>query len=356
MRVTPGGIYIPDYLAPNPIVNAGLNLWSEATSFASIADGTWTADNWIYNKAGAVIHDASRSTDVPSPGALMAVAPYSLLLDVTTADGSIEAGDYCTISTRIEGFNYQGYAQQVCALSFWVKASKTGIHCVFCRNAGNNRSLVLEYPILTADTWEYKTLVLPASPSAGTWDYTSGRGLQIGWTLAAGTTFQAPAGAWAAGDFKSSANQVNELDSTANNFRIWGPMLVRGSQAVPLIPVPYWLEQLRALRYYELIQSAGSLFPFAQGYMTTTTLANIILSYVPKRATPTVTYDSTPSNYQVLVSGGAFDCSAVTTVAGPYTDRVLIQATSGTALTAGFGVALAGKNATPFIKIASRIP
>jgi hypothetical protein len=76
-------------------------------------------------------------------------------------------------------------------LSFWVKATKTGIYSVSAKPSSNNASCVLEYTINQADTWEFKTLIFPApSASNGTWDYTNGWGIEFLWSLAQGSTYK----------------------------------------------------------------------------------------------------------------------------------------------------------------------
>jgi hypothetical protein len=209
-------VFTPDTIE-NPLVNPTFNLWLDGTSFTSWAGG-YTAEGWTYDKVGDGFHDITRSTDVPVASALSPLVKYSMKLDVVTADTSIAASDLYVIGQKIEGNNIQPFLERDFCLPFWVKSSKTGIHCVSFRNNGFDRSYVAEYTINAANTWEYKVVKVPASPSAGTWNYTNVVGLRIYFALMAGTTFQGPAGSWVTGNFLCSANQVNEMDSTANDF------------------------------------------------------------------------------------------------------------------------------------------
>jgi hypothetical protein len=104
-------------------------------------------------------------------------------------------------------------------LSFWVKATVTGIYCISLSNGANNRSFIREYTVSASDTWERKVITFPTDTS-GTWLYDSGIGLQVYWTIMAGSGFQIAADTWTAAGAYATANQVNGFSSTANNFKL----------------------------------------------------------------------------------------------------------------------------------------
>jgi hypothetical protein len=234
---------------PQPIINGGFDIWQRGTSFATIADAAYSVDRWRYGKVGAMVHTVSRSTDVPAVSSTSPLQNYSALIDCTTVDSSIAAGDYCVFSQRIEGFRFLGFAQREFTLSFWVKGTKTGIHCVAFRNSVPDRSYVAEYTINAANTWEYKTITVSASPSAGTWDYTAGIGLTVAFALACGSTFQTTANAWQTGNFYGTASQVNACDNTANDFRLAMVQLDLGGGAGSFRATPF-AEQLALCQRY----------------------------------------------------------------------------------------------------------
>lgn len=238
-------------VTPNPIINGSFLFWQRGTSFAAVASGARTADRFGYGAVGAMVHTISRSTDVPTVAQAEVLTPYSFLVDCTTVDASIAAGDFAYLYHVIEGSNFAGLAQRAITLSFWVKATKTGVYCVSFRNAGADRSYVAEYTINTTDTWEPKTITALASPSAGTWDYATGAGLLIGFALAAGTTFHTTAGTWQTGSFLSTANQVNAVDSTSNNFHLALVKIEPGAIATPFVMPDIGQELARCQRYYE---------------------------------------------------------------------------------------------------------
>lgn len=276
------------------IINGDFNIWQRGTSFSSVASATYTADRWEYAKTGAMVHDITRSTDVPTVAEAGRLFNYSLKVDCTTVDASIGSTDICYISQKIEGYNFLPLAQKSNTIGFWVKATKTGIYCVAVGNAVD-RSLVSEITINAADTWEYKTITLAASPSAGTWDYTNGIGLKLFFVLAAGSSFHTTKDAWQTGVYVSTSSQVNACDSTSNNFYLCGVQLEAGSVATPFESRGFQQELALSQRYFEKSYDIGTAIGTA-----TTTGANSLRASgatadgriefkVSKRSTPTIT-------------------------------------------------------------------
>jgi hypothetical protein len=146
----------------NALVNGNFSVWQRGTSFPGLGSGLFFADRWQWSYTGAANITMAQDTSVPTVGTNAVNTPYSAKLTVpTTPDTSIAAGDLYVISQNIEGYDYRALTNGM-ALSFWVKAHRTGIYCVSFRNSGNDRSYVAEYTINAADTWEYKTVIVPA--------------------------------------------------------------------------------------------------------------------------------------------------------------------------------------------------
>jgi hypothetical protein len=300
----------------NAIINGDFNIWQRGSSFISVADQQYSADRWIYAKSGAMVHDISRTTDVPTAAQAGRVFNYSLLIDCQTIDNSISATDYCAIEQRIEGYNFLPIAQKPLTLSFWVKATKIGIHCAYIKNSGADRTYVAEFTINASDTWEFKTINLPATPSTGTWNYVNGIGLSIGFTLACGSNLQTTAGAWQNNGAIGSANQINACDNAANNFRICGVQLEIGSIATDFENRLLNREIALCQRYYEKSYDLGTVpgsitSAGCHCYTNQNTQGNRTTSYfkVAKRATPAVTsYSvSTGATGKIRVASNATD-------------------------------------------------
>jgi len=244
----------------NPIINGNMEVWQRGTTFAAAANGTYTADRWRWGQSGAGVVTVQRSTNTPGFGLGFGQFNYSLEVSVTTADAAIAVGDLYVISQRIEGHNWKHFAGRQFTVSFWAMSSKTGVHCMAFRNnasATPDRSYVAEYTITTPNFWEYKTVTVTASPGLGTWDYTTGAGLEIAFVIAAGSTFHTTANAWQTGNFYATANQVNAMDLNTNFFRIMGVKLELGSVATPIQFRSFQEELALCIRYYQ------KSFPYA---------------------------------------------------------------------------------------------
>lgn len=223
----------------NFIINGNFDIWQRGTSFSPIADNAYSVDRFQYQKSGAVVQDMVRSTDVPTYNQSGVKSNYSVHLDVTTADASIGSADFCFLTYKIEGHDYAQLAENNATLSFWVKGSKVGTHCVAFRNLDLSKSYVVEYTINVADTWEKKIINVAltgddgaGSPAGTDWNYTNDVGLEISFVLSAGSGVQtATTDEWIAGNVIATSNQVNETDSTANNFRLAQIQLEKGTVA-----------------------------------------------------------------------------------------------------------------------------
>jgi hypothetical protein len=210
----------------NYVINGELDFWQRGTSFAAIATAAYFADRFQYLKSGTMVHTVARSTDVPTNS----FAQYSAFLDVTTAQASIGAAEFNFISHKVEGNFFSNLKSKTQTLRFKVKATKTGTYCIAFRNSAQDRTLVKEYTVNAANTWETKTITFTHDAS-GTWNYTTGIGLQIIWTIAAGTNLRTTADTWQTGGFIATSNQVNGVDNLANDFRITEVQLEEGVSA-----------------------------------------------------------------------------------------------------------------------------
>lgn len=311
----------------NPVINGTMEIWQRGTAFAAISSGSYAADRWKREGTSAAVFTVNRSTSAPTVAQANVLFNYSLEVDVTTADAAVAAGDLETIVQKIEGGTWRHFAQRDFCCSFWVYSTKTGVHCVAFRNSGDDRSYVATYVVNATNTWEYKSVAVLASPSAGTWNYETGVGVTLAFTMVCGSTFQTTAGAWQTGNFSGTSGQVNCMDSTSNFFRITGVKFDLGILPTPLDVVDFEREYLRCLRYYQKsfdyatapAQNLGSntgelVFPQTVGASTTFNTVTVPLQ-VPMRSDITVTYyNPNAANAQVRNRNTSTDCSSTSAV------------------------------------------
>lgn len=269
----------------NKIINGKMEISQRGAGFPNITD-SYTLDRWLFSKSGAHTVTVSMSNYVPPNNEFQ----NSLRVYVTTASASIAANEYAHVIQRIEGINVRDLIGRTFTLSFWVRSSKTGVHCVSFRNGGaqgTDRSFIAEYVINAANTWEFKTITVNGGLiTEGTkWDWTIGTGLDVGWTLAAGSNFHTTAGSWRNGNFIASPSQVNVMDAVGNTFAITGVQLEAGSAATLFEHRPHHLELMLCQRYYETgfakFWGAAAGINHHVGYR--------LHFSVPKRVTPTIT-------------------------------------------------------------------
>ena len=282
-----------------PLINGGMSIAQRGTSFAAVADAAYTLDRWRYGKSGTMVHTITQATDAPTLAQIGCYLTDSYKADVTTADTSIAAGDYCVISQRIRGYDARPLLSQAFVLSFWVKAAKTGTHCVSVANSGGDRCFVSEYTITNANTWEQKTVAVSAFDitGGGTWNTTTGVGLDVRFCLTTGSTFQtATVDSWQSGNYYGTANQVNETDDTANNFFLTGVQLDLGTVVKPFRHHPFDADRMRCLGAYQKSYDYATV----PGASSTTVSQHVLRAnstthlepltwYVPMWDVPTVT-------------------------------------------------------------------
>lgn len=242
----------------NKIINGGMNIAQRGTSIAVNTSG-YTLDRWTFSNDSSVpsLVTVTQSTDVPTSTTLSSNY-YSLRATVTTADTSISTTDYGMLGTPLEGYNVRDLIGRTFTISFWVRSAKTGTHCVSLRNAGNDRSYVLEYTVNTINTWEYKSVTVHGGLiTAGTWDWTTGY-MYLNFSIKAiGSTFQTTAGAWQTGNFIGTSGQVNVADTVGNIFAITGVQMEVGNIATPFEQRLQTLELFLCERYYQLYSGFG---------------------------------------------------------------------------------------------------
>lgn len=300
----------------NKIINGKMEIAQRGTGF-SAANG-YNLDRWsLVNTTSAVV-TIDQQSDFPGNE----FRTYHRTV-VTTADAAVAASDTYANFQSIEGFNVRDLIGRTFTLSFWVRSSKTGTHCVAFKNSGADRAYIAEYTINAANTWEQKSVTVSGGLiTAGTWNWTNGVGLSVVFTLVNGTTRQTTAGVWQTGDFYSTANQVNCLDTVGNIFAITGVQLEVGSVATPFEHRPIGAELALCQRYYW--QGNVAIGPEYENSGGNIPAATYIAFPVRMRASPTIAFPSnvstslTTSPSASFVTADGFTYQVIVTATGTY--------------------------------------
>jgi len=270
--------------------NFDTNPWQRGTSHTSVINGQYTADRFLWETIGTAVVDHHKIADSPSVAQAGFKASHMLRITVTTADAAVAATDKYSVLYKMEGYDWAQVAQNDFVISFWHKHTKTGTYCVAISSQPTpDRSYVAEYTQSVSDTWEKAEIKVTASPSAGTWNYTNGVGIQIKFSMGTGTNFHTTADAWNTGNFSSTSSQVNALDSTSNVCRLALIQVEEGIVATDFERRAVGEELALCQRYYSEMVSGPNAQAIGMVYRAASNLAGVGLDVPqPMRAVPTV--------------------------------------------------------------------
>jgi hypothetical protein len=165
---------------------------------------------------------------------------------------------------------------------------------------------------------------------------TTSTACRIYWGVYSGTTYTSgtPDNGWQTGNGTIVPDQVNNADSTSNNFEVTGVQWELGSIDTPFEHLTY-AEELKAChRYYQQFTVATGNSALASGFCTTTSLADFIFNlYEDMRAVPTGS--GTAADWEVNIAGATNAATGISFDTG-HTDRMKVRLTAAT-LTAGQG-------------------
>ena len=224
----------------------------------------------------------------------------SLKLACTTADTSVATGAAGYFQHKIEGQDCQrikkgtSSAEQL-AVQFWVKSNKTGTYALQCQDNDNSRNFTTTYSISSADTWEKKTITIPAD-TTGALDDDNNVSLTFNFWLVAGTDYTSgsASSSWYGNTATNMAkgHTVNIADSTSNTWYMTGFQVETGSVHTDFEHRSFGQELALCQRYFQKYSAGGDCHMLAaRGEGSSSCVVGVPLC-VPLRAQPTVTCGS----------------------------------------------------------------
>ena len=237
----------------NLFINGAMQVAQRGTSKTGLTGTSIpTCDrmNWVLNTAGT--WTVSQESDGPKG------FTKSFKALCTTADASPAAGDYAILQYKVEAqdvqhLNYGTSDALQMTVSFWVKSNKTGNASFAILQTDNSyRQMGNSYTINAANTWEYKTISIPADTS-GVINDDNGEGFLIEWWSNSGSTFTGGSHSttWEANaDANRNASNIGVGQAVNDYWQITGIQLEVGEKATPFEHRSYGDELQKCLRYF----------------------------------------------------------------------------------------------------------
>ena len=244
----------------NLLINGGMLVDQRASTMQFNASSGYRCDRWYQGVSGGGTYQFTHSDDTP------AGFGKSIKIQCTTADTSLDAGAYGYIMHKLEGNALQsmnstnGIVEHT--ISFYAKASKTGVYTVNLRDEDNSVQNSKTFTISEANTWERYVLTFPAH-SSGTLDNDNLSSYRLYWWFQSGTNQTSGTfynGTWGAqsNPNRVSSSNVNLGDSTSNNFFITGIQMEVGDSASDFEHRSFAEELALCYRYYQKSYNYGS--------------------------------------------------------------------------------------------------
>mgnify|MGYP001221856857 CR=1 FL=1 len=295
----------------NLVINGNMRV-AQRGDTTGVQDGYGGCDRFKF-----VGNTAARATLARTSGTTLNGFGSCQLVNCTTADTSLAAGDYHYLGYRFEGQDLfllkKGTANaESVTLQFWVSSPKTGIHIIQLYDNDNGRHISKSYTVSTANTWEKKILTF-AGDTTGALDNNADYSLQIYFWLLAGSNYTSGSLATSWSSFtaaNAAVGQVNCLDNTSNNFKLTGVQLEVGSVATPFEHRSYGEELIRCQRYYQMYRK-GSSKSLGLGFGYSANELDMPVSFItPMRAAPIIEQSVSTSGWLQIegsgIGGGAF--------------------------------------------------
>ena len=228
-----GAVYDNNALSSrNAIINGGMTISQRiGTTATAITGGAYGLDRWLAYYDGNS-YTTQQVADAPASSGLY----NSMKLLVT----GTSTPNYSFFGQKLEAnnINHIGLGTANCqsfTISFYVKSSVTGVYSISVTNNASNLAYPVQYTINSADTWERKTMTIPAITS-GTWEVGVGIGIFLRFNMGSPSSRTDTADGWRTGNFDGadgSTGSISWATTSGASFYITGCQLEVGDTATP---------------------------------------------------------------------------------------------------------------------------
>jgi hypothetical protein len=282
------------YVLKNRIINGDMRI-DQRNAGASV---TPTVDQYIIDRWFARITNASKLSFQQSSTAPSNFIKSTLITSLSSY--SVASTEHFGYNQVIEGFNISdlnwGTASAATVnLSFSVRSSLTGTFGGMLTNSAGTRSYVFSYTIISANTFENKTVTI-AGDTSGTWLTDNGQGVTVSFSLGAGSSVSTTAGSWNGSLFRNVTGGTSVVGTNGATFYITGVQLEQNTTATPFERRLYNQELANCQRYYHQITGGGTntFSAVSIGLVNSTTSVTGYFSLpVSMRTAPTLNYSGT---------------------------------------------------------------
>ncbi|QLF88128.1 tail fiber [Methylophilales phage Venkman EXVC282S] len=245
----------------NKIINGDMRIdQRNAGASATTTSSTYMVDRFqLYASTVTNAQTYQQVTDAP--------AGFSHSLKITNSSTAQAAGSAAlyTPRQRIEGYNtahlnWGTSDAKTVTVSFWVKASVTGTYPFAINNGSFNRSFVANYTISSANTWEYKTVIV-AGDTLGTWNVDNSSGMVVMFSLDTNSSYEtSTVDAWHTGSFRATSSNVHFLANASATWQITGVQLEANTTATPFEYLQYGQQYALCQRYYQTLMDCNQSY------------------------------------------------------------------------------------------------
>jgi len=354
--------------ARNLIINGNMAVAQRGTSATTYSNsgGFGAADRISFRRGGTW---TTTTFDLSQEGTSgLDEFPKCSQIKVQDAVANPNANDdtHCNFRYAFEGNEIQhlqygtSNAKDV-TLSFYVKSPVAGTYCVQFEVNHTAADYVAEYAINSANTWEYKTITVPAPSTSevGT-KPTNDNSIQLSiyWILSGNTTGTSTArgsAGWSGTTPRTryTVNQANAFSTLNNAVQLTGIQLEVGDVATPFEHESFAETLQKCQRYYyQTVYKGSADTTYAIGVVANSSTAAQCMAPFPvtMRAAPTfvvggdvAVYDGDSVNTITNISA-----NGSSTTSGTFN-------VDGSGLTTGRGVAIIANQSSEFLSFSSEL-
>ena len=286
----------------NKIINGAMMI-DQRNAGASVTNAASGGFVYTLDRFGYLASQSSKFTIQQNAGSVTPPTGFANYLGVTSSSAyTVGASDYFGIGQTIEGLNVSdlnwGTSRATpITVSFWVRSSLTGTFGGYIKSYSLAYEYIYSYTISSANTWEYKTIIIPA-PTSGSFPAISNAGFAfLYFDLGSGASQQsAPSSSWQAVNTLGVTGATSVVGTSGATFYITGVQLEKGATATPFENRLYGTELALCQRYYEQKNYNSVAYETicnatVPGYSSSTSgeVIGVFTYEVEKRAAPTVT-------------------------------------------------------------------